>query len=58
MYKCRLIFDEEKIIGFKKFCGIGSGTGTAGTVTFCLSGTGYGCITDPVPESDLDPDPT
>jgi hypothetical protein len=37
-------------------------TGTAGSTTFCFSGTGtgmhYGPVPDPVPDPDLDPDPT
>ncbi len=47
-------------------CGDRTGTETAGTVTFCLSGSGTGIrmhtvtalVPDPVPEPDLDPDPT
>jgi len=34
------------------------GTGTVGTVTFFLSGTGIHYGPDPVPELDLDSDPT
>ncbi len=34
------------------------GARTGGTESFFLSGTGTGNIPDPLPEQDLDPDPT
>jgi hypothetical protein len=44
---------------YRQCCGAGTktGRGTAGIVTFCLSGAGTGMHFGPVPEPDLYPDP-
>ncbi len=46
---------NKPVTTIQQICG--NGTGTAGTVTFCLSGPEPECNTVPAPEPDLEPDP-
>jgi hypothetical protein len=57
-FYCRPFIVSNPASYCSKQQGCGTGTGTAGTVTFGLSGTVTGSITVPVYEPDLDPDPT